>query len=380
MRGVTVVTLQKRFNHNELSMALWRVASGQEPCRFKAKRGRAKRGTEFIKAVFSCRKLVVKRSPPAIGSDASRHSSMSDLNFVFVSADLDLVEALADVFETAGHTIGDDGRDARAVIVIWSHASRRSNAFLEAAKRATDAGKAVIASRENMLAETIEGAPVFDLAAWDGNQDSPLIDPLFNAVDRALMLTRFDHADDGDEVEHGVVSAVSSDDFQLRRVRTNAGAWKRAAPGLGNAARVLALIAVLAGGTLGFAAMRDNHAPTERVAVAADVDTYAAPTAETASMHVTFADAVTTDASLDHIVPPEPSLPVGYRGREPPSASSLPRRDSAATTRAPWRRAAYTAELEPMLTHAAYQPASSGPLTLSPQTARDSAKPSEKGR
>jgi hypothetical protein len=286
---------------------------------------------------------------------------MSDIIFVCVSADLDLAEALADVFETAGHTIGDDEENAAATIVLWSHASRRSRAFLDAAKRATDDGTALVVSRDALPAGSIEGAPVFDLADWDGDPDSAIIDPLFNAVDRKLIIARSDST----AADSGAGAEEVEPDFAPPRTRASFGAWKRGASGLGNSARALAVLAVLAGGALSASLAFSSREPVARVArvaiePASASEAYATAPAENAAMHVTFAEAVQSDASSDEVASPPPP-PLGVPGREPPSASSLPRRE-----RARWRDAAYVPETTATIQPASYQSERSAPLDLTP--------------
>lgn len=285
---------------------------------------------------------------------------MSDLIFVCVSPDLDLADALADVFETAGHSIGDSEDEAHATIVILSHASRRSRAFLETAKRVAGAGKALVVSREGM--ESIEGAPIFNLASWDGDPDSELINPLFDAVDRKLIHARAGLAP---EVQGASEVADAPPEFVPPRVRSDFSGWKR--PQAGNGARALAFIAVLVVGALSASALlahREPEAPAARLTVATEVspDTFAV-SPEAAAIRVAFTDAVSTDASLDNTTPPEsPALGV-RRGREPPSASSLPRRQRTPAPRASWRDASYQAPSEAGFQTAAYEPP---PSTVAP--------------
>lgn len=285
---------------------------------------------------------------------------MSDIIFVCVSADIDLAETLADVFETAGHTIGDNEADARVAIVVWSHAARRSGAFLEAAKRATDAGKAIVVTRETLSAESIEGAAVFDLADWNGDPDAPAINPLFKAVDSKLLRA---NPNPDEAAEHTLEEASA---FEPPRVSARFASWKRGVPSFGNAARAFAFVAVLAGGALSAGAMLGERAQSTPAAHVADVPRAPMQTAsaQTTATHVRFAEAVTNDATLDDLAPAEPSLPVGYRGREPPSVSSLPRRERTPPPRASWRDTAYEPQGEAMLTQAAYRSAPSAPASV----------------
>jgi hypothetical protein len=101
------------------------------------------------------------------------------------------------MFERAGLHVGgapgapDDMRSCGAALVVWSQASIRSRAFLDAAQRAVNAGKAVVAC---LIAPpppaSINHAPAFDLSQWTGDPDDPVLDPLFFAVDRMVAAAR----------------------------------------------------------------------------------------------------------------------------------------------------------------------------------------------
>jgi hypothetical protein len=122
---------------------------------------------------------------------------MADVLIVCVREDEPLAKAFADMFERAGLHVGgapgapDDMRSCGAALVVWSQASIRSRAFLDAAQRAVNAGKAVVAC---LIAPpppaSINHAPAFDLSQWAGDPDDPVLDPLFFAVDRMVAAAR----------------------------------------------------------------------------------------------------------------------------------------------------------------------------------------------
>jgi hypothetical protein len=115
---------------------------------------------------------------------------MADVFFICVREDLAAAEALAEMFADAGFTVGGapsevSGEPKGAGIVLWSPASCWCSAFMSAAHRALEAGGTVIAT----LSETApppafsQGAPVFDLSAWDGDIEDAALNPLFFVVD-----------------------------------------------------------------------------------------------------------------------------------------------------------------------------------------------------
>ncbi len=122
---------------------------------------------------------------------------MADVLIVCVREDEPLAKAFADMFERAGLHVGgapgapDDMRNCGAALVVWSQASIRSRAFLDAAQRAVNAGKAVVACLiAPPPAASINHAPAFDLSHWAGDPDDPTLDPLFFAVDRMVAAVR----------------------------------------------------------------------------------------------------------------------------------------------------------------------------------------------
>ncbi|MGE3141936.1 MAG: hypothetical protein AB7L65_01335 [Hyphomonadaceae bacterium] len=116
---------------------------------------------------------------------------MTDVLIVCVRDDEVRAKALADMFERAGYSVGgapaDDAalRGCAAVIVLWSQASIRSRPFLDAAQRAVNAGKAVLACLiDPPPASSRNQSPTFDLHGWEGDAEDPALDPLYFAVDR----------------------------------------------------------------------------------------------------------------------------------------------------------------------------------------------------
>jgi protein TonB len=122
---------------------------------------------------------------------------MADVLIVCVREDEPQAKALADMFESAGFSIGgapnSDAalRSSGAGVVVWSQASIRSRAFLDAAQRVINANKAVVASLiEPPPPSSIGDATAFDLSRWNGDPDDPSLDPLFFAVDRMVNSAR----------------------------------------------------------------------------------------------------------------------------------------------------------------------------------------------
>ncbi|MGE0830364.1 MAG: hypothetical protein AB7O04_13570 [Hyphomonadaceae bacterium] len=122
---------------------------------------------------------------------------MADVLIVCVREDEPLAKAFDDMFERAGLHVGgapgavEDMRACGAALVVWSQASIRSRAFLDAAQRAVNAGKAVVACLISPPPPaSINHAPAFDLSRWTGDPDDPALDPLFFAVDRMAAAQR----------------------------------------------------------------------------------------------------------------------------------------------------------------------------------------------
>lgn len=122
---------------------------------------------------------------------------MADVLIVCVREDELQAKALADMFERAGFTVGgapsNDGalRSVGAAVIVWSQAAIRSRPFLDAAQRAIDAEKAVVASLiDPPPPHTVGNAPSFALNGWTGDPEDPSLDPLFFAVDRMVSSQR----------------------------------------------------------------------------------------------------------------------------------------------------------------------------------------------
>jgi hypothetical protein len=119
---------------------------------------------------------------------------MTDVCFICVREDVPHAEALAAVFDEAGFSIGGAPQDdadlaaAGAIVVVVSRASAHSERFTDAAQRALDVGKAVIASFVSTPPRAVGASPIFDLTNWTGDADDRTIDPLFGAVDHLVSL------------------------------------------------------------------------------------------------------------------------------------------------------------------------------------------------
>jgi hypothetical protein len=116
---------------------------------------------------------------------------MADILFVCVRKDLARADALADVFQAAGFSIGDlpeteaELRAAGAGLLVWSEGASQSPPFNQAAARVLAAGRAVLATLDGCQAPAELGsAPLFDLSGWRGDADDSLLDPLFAAIDK----------------------------------------------------------------------------------------------------------------------------------------------------------------------------------------------------
>lgn len=122
---------------------------------------------------------------------------MTDVLIVCVRDDEVQAKSLADLFEREQMTVGgapaDEAglRNSGAVVILWSQASIRSRPFLDAAQRAVNAHKAVVACLiDAPPSSSLNQSPCFDLRDWSGSPDDPLIDPLYFAVDRMVNAQR----------------------------------------------------------------------------------------------------------------------------------------------------------------------------------------------
>ncbi|MDX2236943.1 MAG: hypothetical protein NW203_05210, partial [Hyphomonadaceae bacterium] len=141
---------------------------------------------------------------------------MADVLIVCVREDEHQAKAFADMFERAGLNVGGapsadaDLRRSGAAVVIWSQASIRSRAFLDAAQRAVNAGKAVIACMiDPPPPASINNSPCFDLRDWSGDAEDPALDPLFFAVDRMVTQARGAGAPAA-APDHGLAAAAAA--------------------------------------------------------------------------------------------------------------------------------------------------------------------------
>jgi hypothetical protein len=115
---------------------------------------------------------------------------MADVLMVCVRQDVVRAKALAEMFLSAGFSIGDSHasdaalRSSAAAILVWSHASVRSASFRDASRRAIRTGKALIV---NLISPSSRPArigcsPIFDLSRWGGAPDDVVLGPLRHAV------------------------------------------------------------------------------------------------------------------------------------------------------------------------------------------------------
>ena len=115
---------------------------------------------------------------------------MPEVILVCVSYDLPMAEGLAEMFDVAGYSVGDqvfdDAALARAVagVLVLSSAALACEKFRTAAERVLGAGKAVVASLEEARLSSFGEAPVFDLSDWYGEAQDARLDRLFFTVER----------------------------------------------------------------------------------------------------------------------------------------------------------------------------------------------------
>jgi hypothetical protein len=254
---------------------------------------------------------------------------MADVVFVFVREDAREAQALAEAFDAAGFSLADDNlhdRDAVSIL-LWSRPALRARAFAAAAERALNGGRALIAAlsaappRENGF-----GAPVFDLANWDGEDDLPL-KPLFQAVENmrapanVIRLPARPAYEDAEFEEPGLPFENESEERARRAweapipagmlARTGARAprrdfartGQRKSHALARAALAIGLVALIGGGVV-----------TARI--------LSPPEPAFESARVSVAEA-STQAFGPELMPTEPPDAASFYsgGREPPSAS-----------------------------------------------------------
>lgn len=295
---------------------------------------------------------------------------MAGVVFVFVREDASEAEALAEAFDAAGFSItGNNVGDNALAVVIWSRKALRSPAFRDAAERALRSGKAVVAS---LIAppsrQTVFGAPVIDLSAWDGDDDAAL-DPLFEAADQILrpaaanviVLPARPVYEDAEFVE-AAPRLASTESERVKRMRRS---WEAPIPAemlkpvreaprekLGapsprrdfrrlqivevhprvHAALAFAVITLLGGGVVALNVARTPAAPAVEIADAGAVSLMSA-SADSAGLE----DA----APLETPALFEPAPQAGRRGLEPPSARPIRRASHAARYARGDDRAAY---------------------------------------
>ncbi len=120
---------------------------------------------------------------------------MSDVFFVCVREDVALAEALAEMFDAAGFSVGSMPENSElaqsgAGILIWSRASCDRPSFLATAQLVLNSGKALFVNTGAPLPRVIEETPNFDLSQWKGETQDAALDPLFFAVDQMVAQAR----------------------------------------------------------------------------------------------------------------------------------------------------------------------------------------------
>jgi hypothetical protein len=120
---------------------------------------------------------------------------MANVLFVAVREDIERAETLADMFEMANVGVVSPFNEKTlnqcdAVILVWSRAASRSEAFLKAAERALQSGKALSACLRTSPASVLDSSAAFDLAKWNGAPDSGVLDDFFYAAYAKLMDAR----------------------------------------------------------------------------------------------------------------------------------------------------------------------------------------------
>lgn len=278
---------------------------------------------------------------------------MADVLMICVRQDVPRAEALAEMFDAAGFSIGDNVQDDAALarcgaaVVVWSRIASHSQGFLSAVSRAMKAGKAVFAIGPGALPPgDAPPSRVFDLADWEGEGDDAILDSLFFTIDRLVMLARAEQAEvdlaEGDAPE--AVAASWLAELPAERETRGRGGVREIVLGAPRKARAMmrrpsrvslqrggylaALgVLVLIGGPLTATLAMDAIPPAARIARASTV--HAAPV-RAAQMEtpridgsVNFADVALAQAPYEPAIAPV-RLPPRH-GLEPPSASSLTR-------------------------------------------------------
>lgn len=122
---------------------------------------------------------------------------MAEVLLLCMRDDEEAAAILADLFyragfQTAGGAARPDELDACAVALIcWSGASQRSTQMREAADRAAQSGKAMIARLDgHPLPPSLWRLPAFDLSQWSFAPEDPVLDGLYVAVERTVTRAR----------------------------------------------------------------------------------------------------------------------------------------------------------------------------------------------
>lgn len=122
---------------------------------------------------------------------------MADVYVAFVREDQSFAEALAIALQGSGFAVSrstsvvDAITECPAIIVLWSAAAARSRLFMDAAERAHQSGKMVLArlSQEPVPA-AFGGVEVYGLQHWRGDPEDTAIDPVVFHVDRLVSRAR----------------------------------------------------------------------------------------------------------------------------------------------------------------------------------------------
>lgn len=122
---------------------------------------------------------------------------MAEVLLLCMRDDEEAAAILADLFyragfQTAGGAARPDELEACAVALIcWSGASQRSTQMREAADRAAQSGKAMIARLDgHPLPPSLWRLPAFDLSQWSFAPEDPVLDGLYVAVERTVTRAR----------------------------------------------------------------------------------------------------------------------------------------------------------------------------------------------
>jgi hypothetical protein len=122
---------------------------------------------------------------------------MADVYVAFVREDQGFAEALAIALHGSGFAVSrstsvvDAITECPAIIVLWSAAASRSRLFLDAAERAQQAGKMILALlSQDPVPASFAGVETCSLTRWLGDPEDPEIDPVVFQVDRLVSRAR----------------------------------------------------------------------------------------------------------------------------------------------------------------------------------------------